>query len=416
MTKVNAKNVAELAKPVLRALTEPNLSMVSQHFTLVNNVYKEKFGKNSELHEYVKKTLVLTAEERRLVIDNSSRKRLQKNENQKEIKATLIYATILKGTEPAADWRDKFIAIALACGPRLIEIASESVSEFDESKESVGLVHQAGVAKDDSGTEERGEQRHVDKPVIGITVKELLAMIQEARALVRVAFRNNQQLSTALALTKAKKISPADKQLITNRINAPLNDRVHEVLGAAYRFHDCRAIYGNFSFDLFGGNVSVVSWLSRVLGHKPGSFNAATSYSTIKILKTLPSAPVDITDRILAQDAKIEAMVNVIQREVVQQERKVEVKAALDAAVERQVKAGTVLLFNDDGKEVAFDKRPRIHDRQQMHRLRLAVTELEQKKVSITYRNLQKLGFGMRFVKALMQEKPLDLHNKRQKT
>ena len=58
----------------------------------------------------------------------TSRRRLEKNTNPHEIIDTQVYKLILKGQELVADWKDKFIAIALSCGARLIEIASESVS------------------------------------------------------------------------------------------------------------------------------------------------------------------------------------------------------------------------------------------------------------------------------------------------
>ena len=43
-TKTNYRKVLPCAEPILRALAEPNLDMVDQHFTMVNNAFRDKFG------------------------------------------------------------------------------------------------------------------------------------------------------------------------------------------------------------------------------------------------------------------------------------------------------------------------------------------------------------------------------------
>ena len=65
---------------------------------------------------------------------------------------------------------------------------------FSESKDAPGQRHQAGVAKDEHGSNVRGDERHVDKPVIQLTVQELLTMIKEARQLLQEEKKNIPQL------------------------------------------------------------------------------------------------------------------------------------------------------------------------------------------------------------------------------
>ena len=146
-TKTNYRKVLPWAEPILRALTEPNLDMVDQHFTMVNNAFRDKFGENSEQHIWSKRTLHLTPEEKRMRNEMASRRRLEKNTNPHEIIDTQVYKLILKGQELVADWKDKFIAIALSCGARLIEIASEDVSKFSESKEDLDNYTRRGWPK-----------------------------------------------------------------------------------------------------------------------------------------------------------------------------------------------------------------------------------------------------------------------------
>ena len=96
-TMTNYKKVLELVKEPLRALTEPNLTMVVQHFSKVNNAFKDKFGENSDQHVRSKKTLHLKPEERRMVVEMANRRRLEKNTNPHEIIDTQVYKLILKG-------------------------------------------------------------------------------------------------------------------------------------------------------------------------------------------------------------------------------------------------------------------------------------------------------------------------------
>ena len=119
--------------------------------------------------------------------NKASQRRLEKNVNPYEVLDTQVYKLILKGWELTSDWKDKFIAIALSCGARLIEIAAPGVSKFSESLDPMGvpngLLHQEGVAKDEHGAKIRGAERHVHKPVIQIQAWEVVMMIQTARAM-----------------------------------------------------------------------------------------------------------------------------------------------------------------------------------------------------------------------------------------
>ena len=307
--KTNYRKMISLLEGPIRALTEPNLDMVDQYFTMVNNAYKTKFGANSQQHVWSKKTLHLTAEEKHMRNKKASQRRLEKNVNPQEILDTQVYNLILKGQGLTADWKDKFIAIALSCGARLIEIASPGVSKFSESKEAPGQLHQEGVAKDEHGTQVRGAERHVDKPIIQLQVPELLKMIEDARRLLREE-KNSPELS--VLLEKKENLTTDEKKLITNRINAPLNERVRDVMGQEYHFHTLRAIYGNLSHQLFGSQMSVNAWLSRVLGHKPGSLSTAAAYSTIIISKKLPQEHLDIKDHV----TELTEQINILKAEL----------------------------------------------------------------------------------------------------
>ena len=197
-------------------------------------------------------------------------------------------------------------------------IYSIYVSRFSESKDAPGQLHQVGVAKDEHGSSVRGDERHVDKPVIQLTVQELLTMIKEARQLLQEEKKNISQLSVLLQHNIGK-LSSDQKKLITNRIDATLNERVKQVLGEEYHFHSLRAIYGNMSHQLFGSNISLNAWLSRVLGHKPGSMSTAVSYTTVIASKQLLQEHTDIKDRV----TELAAEVNVIKAQIIKSQEQV---------------------------------------------------------------------------------------------
>ena len=383
------KKIIQLLQKPLRALTEPNLDIVDQIFTEANNAYKKKFGAKSPQHILSKKTLHLTAEEKQLRNKDASLRRVEKNTNPVEIMDTEVYRLILKGQEITADWKDKFIAIALSCGSRLIEIASPGVSKFSESVDAPGQLHQDGVAKDEHGTKVRGDERHIDKPIIKLTVQELLTMIKEARELLREEKKNVPHLFDLL--DQKGKVSAEQKKTITASINASVNERVREVMGKAFHFHTLRAIYGNMSHQLFGSNMSINVWISRVLGHKPGSMSTAASYTTVVISKHLPQESTDFKNQIteLTQD------VSVLKAEMAKTRKEILTEA--EQAVEKRMRilkqVDGVGLLNEEGKEMLFRRQPPIHDGKQMERLLRSVSELEEKKVRVHWPNLRKLGY-----------------------
>ena len=391
--KTNYKKIIGYLEQPLRALTEPNLNMVDQYFSKVNEAYKDKFGTNSAQHVWSKKTLHLTPEEKNMKNKEASSRRMEKNVNPQEIMDTQVYNLILKGQALDAGWKDKFIAIALSCGARLIEIASPGVSKFSESKDAPGQLHQEGVAKDEHGTEVRGAKRLVDKPIIQLQVQELLKMIEDARRLLKEEKESSPEVVELLE--RKEDLTSDQKKLITNRINAPLNERVREVMGQEYHFHTLRAIYGNLSYQLFGSNMSINAWLSRVLGHKPGSLSTAASYSTITITKKLPQEHTDIKDRV----TELTEQINVLKAELEKSKEQVmeEAKNVVEKKIENENLA-KIKLFNEEGGHVIFTKQPRLHDGKQRDRLLRTVAEMERKKVRINWPNLRMLGYGDKII------------------
>jgi len=83
------------------------------------------------------------------------------------------------------------------------------------------------------------------------------------------------------------------------------------------------------------------------------------------------------------------------------QEHKLEVaraKVTIDEGI-------PVKLLNREGKEVVVRKRPRLRDMKQQERLEEAAAELERNQVSLTYKNLMAMGFGMTAVREFVKKR-----------
>jgi len=388
VTLQNYKDVVTLAEVIMRALTSENVNMKSQYLSKLNNVFRDKFGKLSEPHLFAKGVLKLQNEEKAFKTTQDQDKRLQKNLNPHEILDVTIYRIINAGLETKASWKDKFISIALACGSRLIEIACDAVSRFSESKESPGQLNQKGIAKDqDAATQ---GQRSVDKPVIGMTVERLLLLIQEGRDLLK-AYALQPNILRVLNLKNGDFISGQDKQDVTHTIDHALNVRVRQLFGEKCHFHSLRAVYGNFSFQLYGNvhcGISLNAWLSRVLGHKPGSLSTALSYTTVIVSKKLNDVKVDFKDAICEFQGKLNDF-----------EKRLDTSTSV-GQIQQALQDSLVKVENSEGKHIETQKQPRLKDGKQGDRLEVSAQELEKQNVHLTYRNLLSLGYGSAAVRA----------------
>ena len=64
-----------------------------------------------------------------------------------------------------------------------------------------------------------------------------------------------------------------------------------------------------------------------------------------------------------------------------------------------------VKLLNREGKEVILRKQRHLRDRKQQERVEEAAAELERNQVSLTYRNLVAMGFGMRALRDFFKKR-----------
>ena len=70
-----------------------------------------------------------------------------------------------------------------------------------------------------------------------------------------------------------------------------------------------------------------------------------------------------------------------------------------------------VKLLNREGKEVILRKQRHLRDRKQQERVEEAAVELERNQVSVTYRNLVAMGFGMRALRDFFKKRKREVLN-----
>ncbi len=180
-----------------------------------------------------------------------------------------------------------------------------------------------------------------------------------------------------------RKFSRAD---VTSRANSKVNEKIREVFGSEYVFHDSRAIYAELAFAQFAPtSMSKAAFFSNVLGHREESLSTALSYQKFAVKRKLPEISADILSRMTTLEAQMQTL----------KKQKQEHKEPLESVPNQ------VTFMSLDGKMITYNKQPHVRDRDdvaRMNRLISIVTQLTEDNVKTTHANLSKLGFGSRII------------------
>lgn len=185
---------------------------------------------------------------------------------------------------------------------------------------------------------------------------------------------------------------------MTSLVDARCNQRVRELLGPTFVFHDLRSIYGQMAWRTYNPQgISLTAYISQILGHSETSISTALSYQTFVIQQSLKQ-----------DDPTLVAKINNLQAEFdLLKEVKREPSPTHPPQPELKEKKGQgpkeVKFFTPNkAKELvlSIQKEPRRRDgtANKLLRLESAAGELQRSGVPLTYRNLLKLGFGKRIV------------------
>jgi hypothetical protein len=390
LTKSNHKRAAVLAEPLLRALSDFNVSMMSQLFTQVNNAYSRRFGPESPEHLAAKAMFLLHQDERVAKETQAAAVRVENNRNPIEVNELEVYAAIERSTSSTeGTWVDRLIGLGLASGARLIELCG--LSTYSESKNVPNLLRVNGVAKDERAAKSRGHLRTLEKPLLMISVERFLEVLAKTREEITYFLQVKQ-----IDLKNSMETSNGRKQ-VTMVVSPLLNSRLRQSFpfGDTVTFHTLRAIYGNLSWHVFGRHMSLNAWLTDVLGHNPTSLTTSLSYTKITLKRpTVTSAEVkDVRDEIAMLEGKVTALTQQTLRApdpgamiTVEPPKK---KRKLPDFIEEKV-----TLSNRMGRPVVFNRQTRKSDGNQRERLQQWIQQLRANEVQVSHRHLMRLGFG----------------------
>lgn len=379
----NSIDIIDAVAKILPALyPKPNTlaANFSTFSVAIQNAYPE-----SKTADYARKTLRLAPEASLLRNKDYSSKIFNQHRHQRQIVDgdILEQMNLLRYKE---DWVSLTLLVALAVGSRLIEILMVSTYENAENPAYITVVGVAKDRNDPAGDEDKNNQRKVTKPILGgILAPELIQTVEN----IRTQFSRQHNVDLGFEDSEGKRKLP--RKQITNLADKKVNDKIREVFGETYTFHDARSIYAQLAWVQFApAGISQTAFFSEVLGHAEGSLTVSLSYQKFVIRRKLEEVDIDLKGKVQTLDAEFKVL-----REQVLEKK----KERRDLPMAQKIQ--TVNFQSRDGRTFSIMKQPRIRDQDdeaRMARLKAAVQTLEENGVKPSFRVLSSLGFGARVV------------------
>ena len=185
-------------------------------------------------------------------------------------------------------------------GSRLVEILAASTYETAEHPTWITVK---GVVKD------RGVgEKTIVKPIVGgLTSNDIISLVDEIRAQFNEIYNPDGEYKFS-------------RQEITARADKHVNDKIREVFGDDYVFHDSRSLYAELAFMQYAPHsMSKIAFFASVLGHKEESLTTALSYQKFAVKRKLPEVSADVMSRVTVLEAELEALKKQKQEEKVAQ-------------------------------------------------------------------------------------------------
>lgn len=375
-----------LAKILPILYSKPNV--LAAHFSQIN-VYIQKNFVDSKVAMHAQEKLHLSKEAAILRQTDYAAKVYKQHGEQKQLVDSEILEKINE-LRTHEDWQSLLVCIGLAIGSRLIEIIT--VSNYLPAENPIYCIIE-GVAKDkhdkeggpdeDEEEKEPANKRRLTKPIIGgIVYQELNQLVQKVRGQLHVQY--NMDLN---GFPGGRKLT---RRQITNLVNKQANDKMREIFGEGYSFHDCRGIYAQMAWIMFAPpSMSQSYYYSQILGHAENSLTTSLSYIKFSIRRKLKEDDPDLVGKITTLEAEFHEFKKLEHAEKKQ-------KVGEEENVENVVR--NKIYFQDQkGQIFSIEKQPHVRDGDQearTHRLRQVIAVLEERGVNPTYRILSKIGFG----------------------
>jgi hypothetical protein len=367
------------------------------NFSTFSVSIQEKFG-DGKISEKAKEVLRLPKESALLRNKNYSAKVFAQHRHQRQIvdSDVLEQINLLRYKK---DWVDLTLLVGLAVGSRLIEILKVSTFETAEHPNYIKVI---GVAKDRNdkeikeahlhlGVEEKiANSRTFVKPILGgILSDELIEIVDK----IRVQFSDQHGID--LGFEEHEGRQHRTRKQLTNLADKRVNDKIREIFGQEYTFHDSRAIYAQLAFIQFAPQgISQTAYYSEVLGHSENSLTTALSYQKFAIRRKLEEVDADMKAQVTTLTAEFKAFK--------EGEKNKDLNDMNPPSIQH------VYFQGSDNKTFSILKQVRVRDKDddaRMKRLLAVVHTIEQHGLRPSFRMLNRLGFGGRIINKWSKQK-----------
>ncbi len=224
--------------------------------------------------------------------------------------------------------------------------------------------------------------RRIEKPVIRISVQQALDMIAFVREALKgeiVKIEKGEKTAYELSQSRNGTINAAVRKLFPDAPKKGPNKVTSHVL---------RKIYGSLAYTLVGsaGKSSEAGYLSQILGHRAGSVQVASSYSTVAVK----------SDTITPVERKhIEAkFTELSQKESSTDDRLSKIEQMLENLNISINKKGNEGKISVDETLVSVPRNIRLKNGRVMDRIAESARVMREKGVALSTRNFRALGYG----------------------
>jgi hypothetical protein len=371
-----------------------NQAVLAGEFSKVSVLIQVKFP---SLTEYCKQKLKISKQARILQISNYSAKITKENANLRELTDTKVL-DVISTLRPLKDYISQLVLVGLCVGSRISEIIMVSTYREADNPSYIEIV---GVAKEKKRVvpqedekdekEEKKEgaeaKRTFTKPVILLTSEEIINVV------ISIREQLERKYGFDLGEGEGNEPTPEPKKLV-NHVDAKANQKVRELFGPEFVFHELRSIYAQMAFMSYAPpGVSQTYYYSQVLGHRENSLTTALSYQKFAIRRKLKEDDPDLVTKITNLEVEMKDL---------KTELKNEIKQAFhqNPGEEPKNKYEVSLYSRAKGLHLTLKKEPRIQEgpEKRMARLRTLVEKMLEAGIRPTHRNVASLGFGSKIV------------------
>lgn len=292
------KNMSKIKNILL--ISYPNKITLNSYISHLKSHVIHQFESCPEVVSLAKKTLCLSKEDYDELDKNYTKLVVDRNKNQETLSDVLVIKIVHEMTE-SLKWEEMMIAVALAVGSRMIEIAK--VSTYQAVGGEPYKICITNVAK------KKGKPTTIIKPIVcGLRSIQISSLVQRIRRLLWTEW------SSAEASEEFPNFDAVDNKYLTGYIASHVKKYVKQQLGVFVEgklsFHTLRSIYAEMAWVESEGThtMSKTAYYAEVLGHDPNDIKTALSYQRFVVKHGIEvkevKKPVTYTDNVMKAKKK----------------------------------------------------------------------------------------------------------------